>query len=283
MKERVINNYITIPADNQSSIISQPGKSPLDFITSPIPSHLATIIIFLFFVHASIGANHINAPLFQSLAKHVAIVTLVGNETFGIFSGSSPTFTWHGDIVQRFFEQFDFRRGRTVQVVSQRNTLAVDHHHPLRALAPFGWADALTPFFAGAKLPSANASDQSIWPLASSSARNARQASSQTSCCSHNLSRRQQVEELGYCLGKSAQGAPVRRTQSIPSKTLRLSAQGLPPRLFFLTFGSNGSIFSHCSCVSFHRSLVIKNTPFYGQVYISSLLAQVYNLQILRL
>jgi hypothetical protein len=160
-------------------------------------------------------------------------------------------------------------------VVSQRNTLAVDHHHPLRALAPFGWADAFAPFFAGAKLPSANASDQSIWPFASSSARNARQVSSQTSCSSHNLNRRQQVEGLGYCFGKSAQGAPVRSIQSIPSKTLRLSAQGLPPRPDFWVLGSNGSIFSHCACVSFHRSLAIKITPFYDQVYISPCRAQV--------
>jgi len=275
MKEGVINDNITIPADNQSAIISQPRESPLDFIAAFIPSHLAAIIIFLLFVHASVWANHINAPLPQPLTKAVAVVTFIGNEASGIFSGSPPAFTSHTDIVQRFFEQLDFRGGRTVQVVSQRNTLAVDHHHPLRALAPFGWPDAFAPFFAGAKLPSANASDQSIWPLASSSARNARQASSQTSCCSHNFSRRQQVEGLGYCLGKSAHGAPVRSIQSIPSKTLRLSAQGLPPCLVFLSFGSNGSIFSHCVCVSFQRCLAIKITPFYDQVYISPCRAQV--------
>jgi hypothetical protein len=160
-------------------------------------------------------------------------------------------------------------------VVSQRNTLAVDHHHPLRALAPFGWADAFAPFFAGAKLPSINASDQSSCPLWSSSARNALHASSQTSCSSHVLSRRQQVDGLEYVLGRSAQGAPVRSIQSIPSKTLRLSAQGLPPRPDSLGFGSNGSIFSHCDCVSFHRSLAIEKTPFYDQVYISPCRAQV--------
>jgi hypothetical protein len=258
MKERIIHDNITIPADNQPSIIAQPRKSPLNFIATFIPSHLSAIVIFLLLIHSSIWANHIDASRLQPFTKAVAVVSLVGDKAFGIFSGPSPALTRHCNIVQRLFEQLDFCRGRTVQVVSQRNTLAVDHHHPLRALAPFGWTDALAPFFAGAKLPSANASDQSIWPLASSSARNARQASSHTSCSSHNLSRRQQVEGLGYCLGKSAQGAPVRSTQSIPSKTLRLSAHGLPPRLVFCDFGSNGSIFSHCACVSFNRSLVIK-------------------------
>jgi hypothetical protein len=275
MKERVIHGNITIPADNQPAIIAQPRKSSLNFITTLIPPHLASIVVLLLLIVAPVRANHIDTPLFQSFTKPVTIVSLVGNQAFGIFSWSASTFARHSDIVQSLFEQLDFRRGRRVQVVSQRNTLAVDHHHPLRALAPFGWADAFAPFFAGAKEPSANASDQSIWPFASSSARNARQASSHMSCSSHNLSRRQQVEGLGNCFGKSAQGAPVRRIQSIPSKTLRLFAQGLPPRLDFLSFGSNGSIFSHCSCVSFHRSLAIKITPFYDQVYISPCVAQV--------
>jgi len=260
MKERIIHDYITVPADNQTAIIAQPRKSPFDFIPTLISPHLAAVIILLPLVHAAVRANHINAPVFESFTKSIAVVALVSNEPFGIFSGSAPAFTRYSDIVQGFFEQRDFRRGRTVQVVSKRNTFAVDHHHPLRALAPFGWADALAPFFAGAKLPSANASDQSICPLASSWARNARHASSQTSCSSHDLSRRQQVEGLGYCFGRSAHGAPVRSTQSIPSKTFRLSAQGLPPCRDFLGLGSNGSIICHCVCVSFHRSLAIKKS-----------------------
>jgi len=260
MKERVIHHNITIPSDNQSATISQPGKSPLNLIATSITPHLAAIIILLLLVVASVRANQLNTPPLQSLTKFIAIVSLVGNQAFRIFSGSASIFARHSDSIQRFFEQLDFRGGRRVQVVSQRNTFAVDHHHPLRAFAPFGWADAFAPFFAGAKLPSTNASDQSSWPFASSLARNARHASSHTSCCSHSLSRRQQVEGLGYCFGKSDHGAPVRSIQRMPSKTLRLSAQGLPPRLDFLGFGSNASIFPHCSCVSFHRSLAIKNS-----------------------
>jgi hypothetical protein len=71
--------------------------------------------------------------------------------------------------------------------------LAVDHHHPLCAFAPFGFPDAGPPFFAGAKLPSAKASDQSNGPWASRWPRNARQALPQTSCSSPARRRRQQV------------------------------------------------------------------------------------------
>jgi len=150
MKECIIDNNITIPSDNQSAIIGQPRKSPLNLIATFVTSHLAAIIIFLLFVHTSVWANQLDSPPFQPLAKSIAVVSLVGNQAFGIFLGSSPAFTRHSDIIQCLFEQLDFRWGRTVQVVSQRNALAVDHHHPLRALASFGWTDAFA-LFCGSK------------------------------------------------------------------------------------------------------------------------------------
>jgi hypothetical protein len=275
MKERIINNNITIPADNQPAAIAEPGESSFHLPTSFISSQLAAITVLLLFVITAIRADQLNAAMVQSSSKWVAVIALVGDQTLGFFPRSATTFSGHIDIFQRFFEQRRFRWGRRVQVVSHRNTFAVDHHHPLRALAPLGRPDAFAPFFAGAKLPSTNASDQSNWPFSSSSARNALQAFSHISCSSQSLSLRQQVEGLGYLLGKSAQGAPVRSTQSMPSNTLRLSAQGLPPFFDFLGFGNNGSIFFHCSFVNFHLSLAIEKTPFYDQVYISPVMAQV--------
>jgi hypothetical protein len=142
-------------------------------------------------------------------------------------------------------------------VVSQRNTLAVDHHHPLRSLAAFGLSNAIAPFLAGAKLPSANVSDQSSCPFSSSWAKKARQALSQMSCSSQSRNRLQQVEGLGNCFGRSAHGAPVRNIQRMPSNTLRLSAHGLPPHLDVLSFGNNGSSFCHWTSVSLQRCLAI--------------------------
>ena len=274
MKERIINSNIMIPANNKSAEISQPRKSPLNFIATPITPHLASIIILLSLVIAPVRANQFNAFIGQTFTQRVAVIAPIGNQPPGIFSRSAAGFAWYSDIVQRFFEERNFVRGRRVQVVSQRNTLAVDHHHPLRSLAAFGLSDAKAPFFAGAKLPSANASLQSNCPRWSSSERKARHASSQMSNSSQSLSRLQQVDGLGNCFGKSAQGAPVRSIQRIPSNTLRLSAQGLPPRFDFLCFGNKGSIFSHCSSVNFHLVLAIKN-PFNDQVYISLCVAQV--------
>ena len=274
MKERIINNNILIPADNKPAKISQPGKSPFNFIASSVTSHLAAIIMLLSFIIAPVRANQFNAFASHTFTQGVAVITLVSNQSLRISFGTPSAFARHSNICYRFFEERNFARGRRVQVVSQRNTLAVDHHHPLRSLAAFGLSDAFAPFFAGAKLPSANASLQSNCPRWSSLARKTLQASSQISCSSQSLSRLQQVEGLGNCFGKSAQGAPVRSIQSIPSNTLRLSAQGLPPRFDLRCFGNKSSIFFHCSSVNFHLVLAIKN-PFYDQGYISSCVAQV--------
>jgi|WetSurMetagenome_2_1015567.scaffolds.fasta_scaffold110847_3 hypothetical protein len=274
MKERIINNNIMIPADNKATEITQPRKRSLNLIPAFISSHFASIIIFLSLVVAPVRANQFDASFRQTLTKRVTIITLVGNKTPGIFSRSASAFTMYRDIIQRFFQQRTLVRGRRVQVVSQRNTLAVDHHHPLRSLAAFGLSDALPPFLAGAKLPSANASLQSSWPRWSSSERKARHALSHTSCSSQSRSLLQHVEELGYISGKSDHGAPVRNIHNIPSNTFLSSAHGLPPRFDRLCFGSKGSILLHCASVSFQRFLVIEKTPFDDQVYISLYRAQ---------
>jgi hypothetical protein len=57
------------------------------------------------------------------------------------------------------------RRGKDA---SERNTLAVDHHHPLRSFAQFGRANKVFPFFAGAKLQWMKASCQPSAPFSSS-------------------------------------------------------------------------------------------------------------------
>jgi hypothetical protein len=137
-------------------------------------------------------------------------------------------------------------RGCRDNGASQRNTFAVDHHHPLRTFAPFGVSNPKAPFFAGAKDPSIKASSQSKRDFWSRSAKNLRHTSSQTPSSSHSRSRRQHVEGLGYLLGRSFHGAPVFSIQRIPSKTCRLSACGRPTRPG-LGLGSSGSIFCHWS------------------------------------
>jgi hypothetical protein len=152
-----------------------------------------------------------------------------------------------------------------VKVVSQRKALAVDHHHPLRPLAPLGFADSRAPFLAGAKLPSRNASLHCNCWRSFNSARNARQIVSQTPWFSQSRSRRQQVDGEGNSAGKSCQRAPLRSIHKIPSSTARWSLGGRPPRGRGRCRGSKGWIFSHCASVSSRPNRAIRPPPGAGQ------------------
>jgi hypothetical protein len=140
--------------------------------------------------------------------------------------------------------------------------LAACHHHPLRTFAAFGFTDAVAPFFAGAKEPSAKVSSQSNRPRSSSSPRNFRHNPSHTPASSQSRNRRQQVLGEGYCPGKSFQRAPDRSTHKIPSKHRRSWMRRRPPAAEGLIFGNNDSILFHCSSVSSDWCRVMKKDSF---------------------
>ena len=197
------------------------------------------------------GATNSDPACRQPLAQGIAVVGAIGNHTLGFLTWPSSALSpAHTNRRERFFREPDFVGRCRVKLLSQRNTLAVDHHHPLRALAPLGFSDFRAPFLAGAKLPSRNDSLQLSCSRWFSSARKARQMVSQTSCPSQSRSRRQQVAGAGNSSGKSCQRAPLRRIHRIPSSTLRSLAGGLPPRGRLGRFGSKGPIFSHWASVS---------------------------------
>src|SRR5712692_5150157 len=162
-----------------------------------------------------------------------------------VSAAAAPRSATYADRRERRFRESRFVRGCRTKVLSQRKTLAVDHHHPLRALATLGFSDSSAPFLAGAKLPSRKDSLHCSCFRWLSSARNARQILSPTPCSSQSRSLRQQVAGEGNSSGKSCQRAPLRRIHKMPSSTLRSEARGRPPRRRERGRGSKGRIFSH--------------------------------------
>jgi len=75
--------------------------------------------------------------------RRIAIVGLVGDHAQEFLSwwpemmGSA-----YADRRERRFRVPDFRRGSRVKVVSPKKTAAVDHHRPLRPLAPLDFPDS---------------------------------------------------------------------------------------------------------------------------------------------
>ena len=241
MEERRVHKDVPLVTDYQAAAVAQPGEGTLNLPPSAIAPQLAAVLGLGSPAIAAMRADQLYATIGESLPERIGVVGLVGDQSRGLRLCL--------DRVEGSFRERDFpRRGRG-KVASQRKTLAVDHHHPLRALAPLGGSHGFAPPLAGAKLASRKASCQSSVPAAFSCARKARHTSNHTPLSSQNRKRRQQVEGLGYPSGRSAHGAPVRRIHRMPSNTSRLSRHGLPPLGPAAISGSNGPIFAHTSSV----------------------------------
>jgi len=210
--------------------------------------------------------EQIDTAFSQAFTQRVAVVRLVSDHSLG----SSPWPPWpflgDFDLLECLFGEPDLCWRSRVGMASQRNTLAIDHHHALCPFSPLGFSDCWPPFFAGKKLASMNASSQSRTPLASNSERKALHISLRTSASYHSFRRRQHVEGCGYLSGRSCHRAPVLSIQRIPSKTKRLSFLGRPPFGRGGGWGMRGSIFFHCSSVRYTTRLLTGLTS--GEMHI---------------
>src|SRR5215469_9367097 len=246
MKESVIHTELAIVSDDQSAKVSQPGKRPFDFPSTPVATERAAVVEGKRPAVFAMRTDQQYASIDQAPTQRIAVVAAIGDHSQGALLRSARSASRNADCIERGLGEGYFAGRRAGQLACQRNTLAVDHHHPLCALSTLGFADSVAPFLAGAKLPSRKLSSQSKRPRWSSSDRKARQMRSQTPCSSQRRSRFQQTLPLTpISRGMSRQRAPVLSTQRIPSSTTRLSFGGRP-RLRRLSLGSNGSIFCHC-------------------------------------
>ena len=251
MKKRPVDFERAVVAHHQTAEIPQPREGALYRPASFVAPQNAAILRRSAVTVQAVRGDQQNAPPPQSLAQRIAVVALVSNDPQRFLPRTPRVMpSAYADRRERRFREPDFRRGRRTKVVPQRNSAAVDHHHPLRPLAPLGFSDFGAPFLAGAKLPSRNDSLHSSSRRWFNSLRNARQIFNQTPCSSQSRSRRQHVEGCGYFSGKSCQRAPLRRIHRIPSSTRRFSIHGRPPLRCLGGLGSKGAIFFHCASVS---------------------------------
>src|SRR5229473_961207 len=250
LEEGAVGGEQMLMTNQQSSELTEPGVGSFHNPAALITPQFAPVFVAPFLVVLAVGRNQFYASLLQALAERVGVVAAVGNHALGLLSRAAFR-ARHADCGERGFRKFNFTGGGTFQPNSQRKTLTVDQYHPLRPLAPLGFPDSGTPFFAGAKLPSRKVSSHFSRPSSSSAPSSARQAFSQTPSSSHCLSRRQQVEGEENSSGKNRHAAPVCRIHRMPSKHPRFDAQGRP-RLSCLRLGggSMGSTNSHCSSVN---------------------------------
>jgi len=115
----------------------RPGKGSFHLPLQPISPHFAAIWPFLFVIIFSIRIDQSDSVTMKLIPQGVGVILFIRNYAFRLFSRSTSPFTRNFDRLQRCFQQFHFRRTGRVQVVSKRNTLAVDttiHFVPLTRL-----------------------------------------------------------------------------------------------------------------------------------------------------
>lgn len=250
-------------ADEETSEVTQVGKGAFDFPASAITPQRAAILQS----HAptaAVRADQFNPAVGEPSAEALRVISAIADESPWTSAWTTRSGTWHLHRSQSFLREDDFRGRGTKESTSQRNTLAVCHHHPLRTFAAFGFTHAEPPFLALAKLPSKNTSSQLSLPCSSNSQSNKRHSVSHKSSSSQSRSRRQQVLALGYSLGRSRQRAPLRSTHKMPSSTARSSARGRPnPR----GGGNRGSIFSHCRSLKSEGSRIPSFPHYFALSY----------------
>lgn len=179
-------SWISLMADQQSSIVAQPGDGPFDFPALAVALEHATILRGVSFSAAfAMRTDELNALVGETIAQRIGVG--------GAIIDQSGSVLFEDVMVEQRFNQADFGGAGAVEVDPQRQALAVDQQHQLAAFTPLGRADAFAPFFAGINVASAIATSQSIRPFRSSLCNTRRQASSKTPSSIHSHSRRQQV------------------------------------------------------------------------------------------
>lgn len=228
-------------SNHNSPEVLKSGKKVLHLPSTPIRSQFASILGFRFLAPFSMRRNHFDISFIkQSLIQILAIIFLVTDKFIGGIFGKIT--------VDGFFNQCYFMGRSAFNVSGDRKTRSVCDCHDLGAFATLCLADSKTPFFAGVKQPSMEATRISIWPPSYRSSTNSCAMPLKTPCSTHRWNHRWQVWYGGYRWGISFQDPPVRRIHKMPLITSRRSRVGRPLGSFggvnSLTIGSNRFHFS---------------------------------------
>ena len=225
MKERPVDLERAVIAHNQAPVIPQPANGALHNTAAAIAPQGAAILRRRTNAILFVRADQFAAALPQPLAQRVAVISLVGNHPHRLLPRSARMVTPpYADGRERRLREPDFRRGCRVKVVSQRKTLAVDHHHPLRPLAPLGFPTP-QPLFS----PVQNCRPETTRSTATAGARSIR-SGTRPRCSTTRPAAAQNPQN------------PFEDTTVVDPRAATLRCLG--------GLGSKGAIFFHCASVS---------------------------------
>lgn len=161
MKESAVKSDEMFAPHEKSLEAPDPSQGSLNLPSLSVAPHGPSI--FFEEVSDSIlpgGNDRLYSSQMHRNAKDCAVVGLIGDHSFGPFTRPSWPQPGHFDSLNQRQIQLYFCGRCGGKLASQRNTIAVDHHHPLRSLTTFGLTGTLALFSAGDKLPGTKTSFQ---------------------------------------------------------------------------------------------------------------------------
>jgi hypothetical protein len=246
MNESEIILVQVIKPHRDAAEVLQPRKQPLDLPPALVAPERSSILCRSFHLIPLMRSYQLNALPLKLLIQRVRVICPVSYKSLGLLVGKN--------FSESFSDKSDFMRRSRRRVYGDRKTIAVCHRHELRAFAPLGLSHSEAPFLATTNVPSMKHSDRSRSPRSLRSAARVSSTRRRVPSRTHCWNLRWQVWYGGNLSGKSCHLAPLRRIQSMPLSTSRLSLHGLPrPTSRRAGGGIRGSIIAHCSSVSSSR------------------------------
>lgn len=251
-----------VPNDGTAEIV-EPTVRSLHNISSAVSPTSAAVLSRRLLTTFAMGADQFDATVIvESLAQRIAISSPIVNQMLRNFVANLNS-------IQGWLNELDLAVVCAGQVDGERCAVRVNDVDHFRALATFGVANSVAPFFARANQASAAASFQSIFPRSSSSVRSSNHSPSKIPIRVHSSKRRQHVLGEGKTFGNFDHWHPVISTYKIPSKQARAEWNGRPPRGCSSGSGIMYEMRSHCASEryvypvsSIFRVQAMSETPF---------------------
>ena len=233
-----------LPTGDQPTKVMQPGKQPFNLPTPAVAPQLPPVLRLGLSPVDFVGRDQLDAVrLLQPLIQRIAVVSAIANHSLRRRCGKA--------LLDGNLDEASFMWRSASNPGGDRKTMALRNCHDLGPFAAACWTNCTAPFFAPAKVASMNVSAKSNCPRASRSSANAPSTFTSVPSLTHCWKRRWHVwYGANLSRGSSAHCAPVRRIQSTPSSTLRVSAHGRPRRELGVLGSTSGFSTSHCASVS---------------------------------
>ena len=147
MEEALKHCEDAVVSDLDAAEVLQPGVSTPDFPALSVTTQLAFVFESAIADVLSVGDNQLRPTLFEPRSQSIGVIASIGNDSAQTGAGTSTSSARNLHLLERALRELAFGNLRGRKLHSDRNALAVDHHHALRTFPATCFADCRAHFF----------------------------------------------------------------------------------------------------------------------------------------